>query len=87
MNQENITIPEALSWWQSNKKWVWPAVVGLAGLLGGNLDRVGDLAPSVTPVTVERVQTIETRLDAVEKRLDGLMVGESNPPQIIRKYQ
>lgn len=68
-NQENITIPEAIGFWQANKKWLWPTILAVLGLLGGaNVDKVGGLLPE-NPNVVERLDNLDSRVSALEGKI------------------
>lgn len=63
--ENKLTLSE---WWVQNKRWVWPTLLFIFGLLGGNVDRANDFIP-----TSPDVNQTNKRLDDVEGTLNTLV--------------
>jgi hypothetical protein len=72
--KEELTIPEAIGFWQKNKTWIWPAIAAIAGMLGTNIDRIPLPMPTDNTSVVKQLENHEVRIQALE---DGI----SLPPQ------
>lgn len=73
---EAITVPQAIGFWQKNKAWLWPAIMGLAGIIGGaNADKVSSVVPSIGVDTT----TINAKLDAIQTQLKNCKCSANTP--------
>lgn len=70
VEKEELTIPEALTWWQKNKAWVWPIIAGVVMLFGGNVDRIDEFLPALP--STEAVKTLQTQVDKLQTSVTQL---------------
>jgi hypothetical protein len=70
VEKEDLTVGEALTWWQKNKKWVWPAITGAVMLFGGNVDRISEFLPDLP--NTEAVKTLEEKVDKLQTSVTQL---------------
>jgi hypothetical protein len=89
---EQLTVPEALSWWSKNKNLIWGGILVIATLLGGNVDRIDSFVPDGLGKD-SRVDEVIVRVDRLEDRILRLEIegkSERNPdepnPTIDRHY-
>jgi len=77
----DVKASDVVSWWTSNKKWIYPLIAAIVGLFGGNVDRVGQFVPDFTDSALEkRVSDLEA------KQCDCVNTLHSGTQNFERKY-
>ena len=79
--REEITIDEAVTWWTKHKLKVYAAFLVIFGALGGNVDRVNEIATDLGLFANEEIQerltVVEEDLKSLKTRVDAL---DGSPP-------
>ena len=85
VRREELTVDEALTFWEKHKNKIWGIVLVVLGAFGANVDRFANLFP-LPPEVNNRIESVEARVERLElkvKKLEAYHV--SNTPEVERR--
>lgn len=90
VNKDEITLPEAITFYKKYKNVIWGAVIALASITGTNVDRIGEFIPDGL-IKDSRVDGIITRVEALEKKSEqpaniGPVIRDAIKESLTRDY-
>lgn len=63
---ENITLPEAVTFYKKYKNFIWGAIIAIASMTGTNVDRIGEFLPD-SLLKDARVDDLIVRVEKLEE--------------------
>lgn len=91
VNEEKITLPEAITFYKKYKNFIWGAVIAVASITGTNVDRIGEFLPDGL-MKDSRVDGLIERVEVLEKKSEqpaniGPVIRDAIKESLTRDYQ